>query len=402
MFSGIVLAGGKGSRLRPVAPVKVLAPVEGDRLLLDYSLQALLASGASEIVVVTNLENGGAEIKEHVQRRYSKANAPVKVVFETSAKGTVEALSLGLRSISSDHFVCSFGDLFVNESIRRLAEHQMKNASTPMSVLVKHTDHPEDSDLIIEGSRGTAYWIGRTKDRPVTEPILGLTGIFSGHRRKSLELLANNVWGDVGRDFFPAVVQSTNVGVIRALGAVLDAGTPERLNQVREKPPAEPEFTGIDFFDRDGTLIQDKSPHGLTSVSDVQILEERIDFLTQSGFFQGLNVMVSNQPAIAKGLVGEAEFCKIQTTVERELLSRGVRFFRTLFCPHHPESGHRGEVKKLKIECTCRKPGTQMYERALREFGFSSRNSRSVGNSDVDKLAAEKIGLQYVGVSNIN
>ncbi|MDQ4098903.1 MAG: sugar phosphate nucleotidyltransferase, partial [Chloroflexota bacterium] len=53
-MKGLVLAGGKGSRLRPLTATgaKQLVPV-GNKPVLFYGLEQLVAAGIHEIVIVT-------------------------------------------------------------------------------------------------------------------------------------------------------------------------------------------------------------------------------------------------------------------------------------------------------------------------------------------------------------
>lgn len=65
----ILLSAGQGSRMRPLTQSipKSLLPV-GDKLVLDWLVEAIMARTAGEIVVVTGFESG--KVISHVQNRY--------------------------------------------------------------------------------------------------------------------------------------------------------------------------------------------------------------------------------------------------------------------------------------------------------------------------------------------
>jgi histidinol phosphatase-like enzyme len=69
------------------------------------------------------------------------------------------------------------------------------------------------------------------------------------------------------------------------------------------------------------------------------------------------------------------------------------------YCPHHPDRGFAGEVKELKRECACRKPGTEMVESAARAMNIDLAQSWMIGDSTADIAMAERAGLRSVLVA---
>ena len=110
------------------------------------------------------------------------------------------------------------------------------------------------------------------------------------------------------------------------------------------------------FLDRDGVLNREvghvKEPDELKMITGVS---EGIKKINDHG---SLAVVVTNQPVVARGDCSEQELKVINNKLET-LLGRDSAYLDAIYyCPHHPESGHKGEVSALKIECNCRKPNT--------------------------------------------
>ena len=71
------------------------------------------------------------------------------------------------------------------------------------------------------------------------------------------------------------------------------------------------------------------------------------------------------------------------------------------FCPHHPEKGFKGEVKKYKIKCNCRKPNNGLLIKAISDLNIDKKNSYMIGDQFTDYLASKKTNIKFIGVNNI-
>ena len=80
---------------------------------------------------------------------------------------------------------------------------------------------------------------------------------------------------------------------------------------------------------------------------------EILKCINNSGF---LSIVVTNQPVIARGELDIKGLTNIHNKMEMELGFKNVYLDAIYYCPHHPDSGYKGEVKELKIDCDCRKP----------------------------------------------
>ena len=139
------------------------------------------------------------------------------------------------------------------------------------------------------------------------------------------------------------------------------------------------------FLDRDRTLVRDE---GYTwRVEDYEPLpgaHEGVRLLADSGF--GLAI-VTNQSGIGRGYFSEADFARFQAHLTDDFARHGARIEATYHCPHLPDAG-----------CSCRKPGTGMIERALRELDVDLERSWVIGDSAADVGLALAAGCRAVRV----
>lgn len=108
------------------------------------------------------------------------------------------------------------------------------------------------------------------------------------------------------------------------------------------------------FLDRDGTVIANK--HYLKDPDGVELLPGAAEGLRSMARMAHL-VLVSNQSGIGRGFFTELELSAVNHRLKSLLEQEGVHLAGMYHCPHGPDEG-----------CECRKPGTAMVGRALRDL----------------------------------
>ena len=137
------------------------------------------------------------------------------------------------------------------------------------------------------------------------------------------------------------------------------------------------------LIDRDGTIIADE--HYLSDPDKIQLIPGAIDglrLLRKHGF---LLAMVTNQSGIGRGFFSYSDFRAVQARLKAMLAERGVRFDEIYFCPHDPDA-----------DCSCRKPRPGMLYTAMIRFDTPRHWTVMIGDSVVDKMAAEAADVDFV------
>jgi histidinol-phosphate phosphatase family protein len=133
------------------------------------------------------------------------------------------------------------------------------------------------------------------------------------------------------------------------------------------------------FVDRDGTL--NVNIDYLSDPDRYQLypgVAEGLKALREAGF---LIVVITNQSGIGRGLFDRPTLERIHERMRQELAKGGASVDAIYFCPHHPDDG-----------CICRKPGTALFERAVRELGIDPGRSFVIGDTQMDVAAGKKMG----------
>lgn len=153
------------------------------------------------------------------------------------------------------------------------------------------------------------------------------------------------------------------------------------------------------FLDRDGVLNQlivDPSsgrPESPYRAADVRLQPRAIAGLRALRRLGVPLVVVSNQPAAAKGTTTLAHLREVHDEVDRLLHEAGVGVDAYRYCYHHPDA----TVEEFRAACNCRKPAPGMLLDMARELGISNLSSSwLIGDSDVDVLAGRAAGCRTI------
>ena len=144
------------------------------------------------------------------------------------------------------------------------------------------------------------------------------------------------------------------------------------------------------FLDRDGTIIREVGY--LRSPTQMRLLPraaEAIKRLSQAGYAV---IVVTNQSAIARGMLREHDLEAIHVALRRRLARRGAHLDATYYCPHHPEA----VLPEYRRSCRCRKPAPGMLLRAARQLGLDLKRSFAVGDGERDLAAGIRAGCGAV------
>lgn len=213
-----------------------------------------------------------------------------------------------------------------------------------------------------------------------------------------IELLHPDVYIK-GGDYAPMQLRSGplvesyggRVAVIPVEHAISTSSIVERIEELLVHAAPEPARAqrgrSLVCLDRDGTLIENS--HFLNEPGKVQLRPGVGEGLRRLGDAGYRLVMVTNQQGIGLGYFDYDTFVAINSEIFKQLAPFGVRIDKVYFCPH-----------SLAEDCDCRKPGSRLIERALRDFGAPREQTFMIGDSEADIGAAKQAGVRAVLISD--
>src|SRR5574341_40625 len=138
-MKGLLLAGGYGTRLRPLTLTrnKHLIPIANKPMLL-YGLEHLVNAGIKEIVVILGPIKDG--IKEVIGDG-SSFGAKIEYIEQPEPKGLTHAVLISESYIGDEPFVMYLGDNLLKEGVKPMVRTFLEN-KTDCVIAVKPVDNP--------------------------------------------------------------------------------------------------------------------------------------------------------------------------------------------------------------------------------------------------------------------
>lgn len=173
-MKGVILAGGLGTRLRPLTKItnKHLLPVY-DRPMIYYPIQCLLNAGIDEILLVTGGDHAG-DFLRLLGNGKALGVRELHYTYQEGEGGIADALSLAEDFADGQRICVILGDNIVERSIRRPVE-AFRSQPSGARILLKEVPDPQRFGVArLEGGR-----IVEIVEKPTDPPSnLAVTGIY--------------------------------------------------------------------------------------------------------------------------------------------------------------------------------------------------------------------------------
>ena len=325
----------------------------------------------------------------------------IKYLEESSPMG-----SAGILHRLENH--CTGTTLVLNADVLAEIDWQKMEAfhadkKADITLLVHPNDHPHDSDLVVMDKEDK---VTALHSKPHPTSLVARNCVNAGAyllEPLCFSLIPKDLPTDFGKDLLPKWCQELSMFGYSTPEYIKDMGTPERLKegeeallsgrvQNRSLHLAQKAI----FLDRDGVINEDTDL--IHRVEDFHLFPWTASALRRINKSDYLSIVVTNQSAVARGLVDEEGLNVIHSHMDTRLGKEGAFVDALYYCPHHPHGGFPGEVMALKKDCACRKPKPGMLLQAADRFRIDFSDSWMVGDSERDVLAGRAASVTTVGV----
>ncbi len=176
-LKGVILAGGSGTRLHPLTRItnKHLLPIY-DRPMVTYSIEAMVAAGVSELMLVTGGTHAG-EFFRLLGNGHEYGIDRLFYAYQERPGGIAEALSLAERFVNREPVIVMLADNIYEQSLRSVFENFDRQGGGARVVLseideaehLRHLGVPE-----LDAGR-----IARIVEKPADPPsMMAVTGVY--------------------------------------------------------------------------------------------------------------------------------------------------------------------------------------------------------------------------------
>ena len=378
LTQAVILAGGRGTRLRPITDTRPKPMVEmHGKPFLEYLVEMLRDQGFDRILMLLGY------LPEVIQDYFADGSKwGVNISYSVTAVEDETGRRVKLAEPYLDPcFLLMYCDNYWPMQMDKMWNRFVK-ANVPAMITVYSNKDGYTQNSVRVDSEGyvLAY------DKNGTHP--GLQGV-----EISYAILTKSVIGLLSEDnvllelsLYPQLAEQGQLLAYVTDHRYYSVGSHRRLPLTEDFLARRPAV----ILDRDGVL--NKRPpqaHYVCAWEEFEWLpgaHEALRLLREAGYRV---IVVSNQAGIARGAMTEADLAHIHGRMKNEAVEAGGRIDAFYHCPHDWDEG-----------CECRKPKPGMLFQAQRDFSLDLSRTFFIGDDERDAQAAEAAGCPSVLVSD--
>lgn len=170
-MKGVILAGGHGTRLRPLTNVtnKNLLPV-GREPMIMYPIRKMKEAGITEICITCGSDHMGSMVE--LCRSGRSLGVDITYRVQEEALGIAHAIALCENFVGGDDFTVILGDNVFDDSIAPLLSKKMRDQA---GVCVIHVPDPERFGVVEYDAEGKpCNIIEKPKVPPSNDAVIGI------------------------------------------------------------------------------------------------------------------------------------------------------------------------------------------------------------------------------------
>jgi histidinol-phosphate phosphatase family protein len=374
----VILAGGRGTRLKPITDTRPKPMVEVlGKPFLAYQIEQLREQGFEKILLLLGYMH-------EVVRDYCGDGSRwgVKIEYSISAAEDETARRLKLAEALIDpYFLLLYCDNYWPMRIDKMWPQFVAAGAPAMVTVYTNKDGYTRNSVSVDPDGYVAIY-----DKTCASH--GLQGVEISYALIDKAVLQLLTYANMSVE----EVLYNRLAQNRQLAAYVTDHRYYSVGALHRLPLTELFFARRSniILDRDGVLNR-KPPRGsyVRSWDDFHWLPgalEALRLLKEADY--GVTV-VSNQAGIGRGLMTEADLLQIHKKMKADVAVAGGHINQIYYCPHN-----------WNEKCECRKPSPGMLFRAQRELNLDLSRTSFFGDDERDGETAERAGCLFGRVSD--
>lgn len=373
----VILAGGRGSRLRPLTDVrpKPMIEIQG-RPFLEYQIEQVRDAGFDRVLILLGY------LPDVVQRHFGDGRDwGVKITYSVSAADNETGRRLKIaQSLLDPCFLLLYCDNYWPMRFEHMWA-QFRAAGVAGMITVYANKDGYTTNGVRVGSDGLVDLYDKARTAP------GLQGVdisYAFLQRADIDALPddNRLLEEM---LYPRLAARRQLLAHVSEHRYYSIGSLARLPLTETFLARRPAV----LLDRDGVLNR-RPPraHYVRSWSEFEWLPgalEALRLLRQAGYRV---IVISNQAGIARGAMRDDDVLDIHQRLQADAVASGGRIDAIYYCAHDWDAG-----------CECRKPRPGMLFQAQRDFSLDLTRTPFIGDDERDAEAADAAGCPSLLVS---
>lgn len=368
----VILAGGRGTRLRPFSDTapKAMYPFEGSPFL-EHLIRQVRDFGITDVLLLLGY------LPEKIMDYFGDGSAfGVCIQYQvTPVEWETGNRLRAAKGLLAERFLLLYCDNYCPLQWDKLTA-QYEERGLPLQVTVYENRDGYTKDNLAVSPEGVVTCYDKRRETP------GLSGVDIGYILMHRDLLDCLPEGDVSFEgvLYPTLVTQGNMGAYVTPHRYYSVGGWHRI----ELTKAFFQPKKVIFLDRDGTLNR-RPPRAeyVTAPEDFIWLvgaREAVRLLKEKGYAVYL---VTNQPGIARNRLTWKALNAIHDKMRWELREAGGDVDDIFICPHGWDEG-----------CGCRKPKPGMLYQAQKKYSLDLTQCVLIGDDQRDIEAGEAAGCR--------
>lgn len=373
----VILAGGLGTRLRPLTDHCAKPMVEiNDRPFLDHLFDLVREQGITRVLLLLGYR------AESVIDHY-RAHPPVGLTLAFQVSPVDDETGRRLKraeALLDDTFLLLYCDNYCPLDLAKAAAHRdALGASLQITVYANRDGRTRDNVLVANDGRVAAY------DKTRTTP--GLSGVDIGFALVDRTVIADLPTDNVSFEAtaYPRAIERGMLSAFVTEHRYYSIGSLDRLEETARflaRPPTV-------LLDRDGVLNRKMGrAEYVCDWSQWEWLPGALDAVAQLHSHGYRVIVATNQPGIARGHLSAAALDAIHDRMRADVRAAGGDVAAIYHCPHGWDEA-----------CDCRKPAPGLLFQAQKDFALDLSRNTFIGDDDRDRQAAEAAGCRFIRVT---
>ena len=398
----VIFAGGIGERLKPftIDNPKPMYPING-KPFMEYLINQIKSFGIKDIIILLGY------LHEKVEEYFGdgkKFGVNIRYVV-TEVSCDTEFRLKAAKDLLDDDFLMMYCDNICPINFERLCDNYFKHGALIELTVYDNNDNWTKSNIIIDSidEKLILYYADMDMRSKFSEPDL-LSGKVTIYDKK--RTTPNLKYVDIGyaivskkvltymseenENFeavvYPKILKENKLYATVSRHRYYSIGSFERIKYT-EKYLSNQKYI---FLDRDGTTnIKPKKSEYICKPEDfiwIDGAKEAIKKLNDEGYFI---ILISNQAGIARGVMTEENFQKVQKKMESDLKVIDAHIDAVYFCPHGWDEN-----------CDCRKPKPGMLYKAQKDYSIDLTKCVMIGDDDRDIETASNADMRGIKVDD--
>lgn len=367
----VILAGGRGTRLRPLTDTRPKPMIEiHGKPFLEYMIEMLRGQGFNRILLLLGY------LPEAIQDYFGDGRRwGVRISYSVTLPDDLTSHRVRVTLDQLDPcFLLLYCDNYWPMRVERMWERFVNTDAHAMVTVYSNKDK-YSRDSVLVGDDGKVLIFDRSRTTP------GLRGVEISYALITKEAL--KFLPEEGDALFEEAIYMPLARMGKLAAYVTDhryysIGSIERLPQTERFLARRPAI----ILDRDGVL--NKRPPKADYVTAWEQFEWLPGAKEALRMFKEANyqiIVITNQAGVARRAMSSDDVENIHARLKEEATRAGGRIDAIYCCPHHWDEN-----------CECRKPKPGMLFQAQRDFDLDLSRTIFIGDDERDAEAADAAG----------